>query len=142
MERVHDEATIAKLKELSVGLFSEDITKARLAGRSLAWMQDDGLLILKQALFGNYSRTTKKAAAYGLRSMQGRMKNLGIEVLEQGLRNRDQTTKAACKKSLTLIKEAKAKKQNPNPEKSETKKAIAQIKEVKAAKKNRDTEKV
>jgi hypothetical protein len=110
MAKERDEATIAKLKELSVGLFSGDITKARLAGRSLSWMQDDGLLILKQALFGDFSRTTKKAAAYGLRSMQGRMKKLGIEVLEQGMKNRDATTKAACKKSLKLIREAKAKK--------------------------------
>lgn len=110
MDKERDEATIAKLKELSIGLFSEDITKARLAARNLAWMQDDGLLILRQALLGEYSRTSKKSAAYGLRSMQGRMKKLGVEVLEQGLQSRNPTTKAACKKSLALIRAAKAKK--------------------------------
>ena len=127
MARERDEATIAKLKELSVGLFSGDITKARLAGRSLSWMQDDGLLILKQALFGDFPRTTKKAAAYGLRSMQGRMKKLGLEVLEQGLKTRDVTTKAACKKSLKLIRAAKAKKK-ANVEKQKQEQAAAQVK--------------
>ncbi len=125
MDRERDDATIAKLKELSIGLFSGDITKARLAGRSLSWMQDDGLLILKQALFGDFPRTTKKAAAYGLRSMQGRMKKPGIEVLEQGLKTRDVTTKAACKKSLKLIREAKAKKR-ANVEKQKQEQAAAQ----------------
>lgn len=131
MARERDEATIAKLKELSVGLFSDDITKARLAARSLSWMQEDGLLILKQALFGNFPRTTKKSAAYGLRSMQGRMKKPGIEVLEQGLKNRNATTKAACKKSLKLIREAKAKKR-ANIEKQKQEQAAAKAKREQA----------
>ena len=131
MDRERDEATIAKLKELSVGLFSGDITKARLAARSLSWMQEDGLLILKQALFGDFPRTTKKAAAYGLRSMQGRMKKPGIEVLEQGLKSRNPTTKAACKKSLKLIREAKAKKR-ANVEKQKKEEAAAKAKREQA----------
>ena len=51
--RKRDAETLAKLKELGMKLFSEDITEARLAARHLSWMQDDGLLILKQALFGD-----------------------------------------------------------------------------------------
>jgi hypothetical protein len=120
--RERDAETLAKLKELGMKLFSEDITEARLAARNLSWMQDDGLLILKQALFGDYSRTTKKSAAYGLRSMQGRMKKLGIEVLEQGLRHRNVQTKAACKKSMMLIR-AKALEKKRNAAKSAPKPA-------------------
>jgi len=79
----HEEA-LERLRQLREKLFSKDISTARLAGFHLSWMQEDGLAILKEALFGNYSKTTKKAAAYGLRSMRGRMKKLGAEVLEQG----------------------------------------------------------
>ena len=78
------EAALERLRQLREKLFSKDISTARLAGFSLSWMHEDGLAILKEALFGNYPRTTKKAAAYGLISMHGRMKKLGAEVLEQG----------------------------------------------------------
>ncbi|MCI0499696.1 MAG: hypothetical protein L0Y36_08470 [Planctomycetales bacterium] len=103
MNQKRDSATIERLKQLAGKLFSEDITTARLAAHNLAWMQEDGLAVLRQALFGDYSRTTKKAAAYGLRSMNGRMKPLAAEVLEQGLKHRNRTTKAACVKSLQLL---------------------------------------
>jgi len=71
---------------------------------NLAWKQEDGLAILTEALFGNYPRTAKKAAAYGLRSMNGRMQKMALEVLKQGLKHRDRTTKAACVKSISLMK--------------------------------------
>jgi hypothetical protein len=71
---------------------------------NLAWKQEDGLAILTEALFGNYPRTAKKAAAYGLRSTNGRMRIMALEVLEQGLKHRDRTTKAACVKSISLMK--------------------------------------
>lgn len=102
-ERVRDEQTIAKLKDLSQKLFSDDINKGRLAAHELSWMQEDGFAILKLALFGRYSRTTKKAAAYGLRSMKGRMRKQATELMTEGLRDRDRTTKAACKKALQLM---------------------------------------
>lgn len=104
MERERDAETIELLKQLRVKLFSEDISAARLAAQNLGWLQEDGLALLKEALFGNYSRTVKKAAAYGLRCMKGRMKKLAVEVLEQGINNRDRTTKAACIKSLALMR--------------------------------------
>jgi hypothetical protein len=99
-----DAAAIERLRQLREKLLSDDIEAARVAGFNLSWMQEDGLAILKEALFGNYSRTTKKAAAYGLRSMHGRMKSLGAEVLEQGLSHRDKTTRDACAKSIAIIK--------------------------------------
>ncbi len=99
-----DAAAIEALRQLRERLFSKDISTARLAGFKLSWMQEDGLAILREALFGNYSRTAKKAAAYGLRSMHGRMKKLGIEALTQGLSHSDRLTREACDKALAIMK--------------------------------------
>ena len=103
-ERPKDQATIEHLKQLAQKLCTDDITVARLAAFNLSWLQEDGLAILNATLLGNFSRTAKKAAAYGLRSMRGRMKKLAVEVLEQGLKHRDRTTKAACVKALFLMR--------------------------------------
>ena len=97
------EAALERLRQLREKLFSEDISTARLAGFNLSWMQEDGLAILKEALFGNYPKTTKKAAAYGLRSMHGRMKKPGAEVLEQGRSHSDRMTREACAKALAIM---------------------------------------
>ena len=109
------EAALEQLRQLRGKLFSDDISTARLAGFSLSWMQEDGLAILKEALFGNYSRTTKKAAAYGLRSMHGRMKKLGAEVLEQGRNHSDRMTREACVKALAIMNGQLPKKTGPKP---------------------------
>ncbi len=103
-QRQRSEASVELLRKLKGKLLSDDISTARLAALNLSWKQEDGLAILTEALFGNYPRTAKKAAAYGLRSMNGRMQKMGSEVLEQGLRHRDRTTKAACIKSISLMK--------------------------------------
>ena len=97
-------AALELLIKLKDRLVSGDISNARLAAFKLAWKQEDGLIILKEVLFGKYERTAKKAAAYGLRSMNGRMKKLGMAVLDEGLKNRNRTTKAACVKALFLMK--------------------------------------
>ncbi len=112
----HDEA-LARLRQLREKLFSKDISTARLAGFSLSWMQEDGLSILKEALFGNYQRTTKKAAAYGLRSMHGRMKKLGAEVLEQGRSHSERMTREACAKALAIMNGQLPKKTGLKPRK-------------------------
>jgi hypothetical protein len=103
-QRQRDEATVELLRKLREELLSDDISTARLAAFDLARKQEDGLAILTEALFGNYPRTAKKAAAYGLRSMKGRMRKMALEVHEQGLKHRDRTTKAACIKSMSLMK--------------------------------------
>lgn len=103
-ERERDPKEIALLKKLREGLFCPNISKARLSAFNLSWKQEDGLAILTETLLGNYERTAKKAAAYGLRSMRGRMQKLSIEVLEKGLEHHDKTTKAACIKSLAIIR--------------------------------------
>lgn len=99
-----DAEAIERLRRLREKLLSNDISTARVAGHNLSWMQEDGLAILKEVLFGDYSRDAKKAAAYGLRSMHGRMKKMAAEVLEQGLEHRDPITKDACVKSLAIMK--------------------------------------
>jgi hypothetical protein len=116
-ERAKDEAAIELLRQLTRKLCSDDITTARLAAFNLSWMQEDGLAILTQVLLGDFSRTSKKAAAYGLRSMKGRMKKMALEVLEQGLKHRDRTTKAACVKALSLIKKGKTAEKAASAEK-------------------------
>ena len=126
--REKDQAAIELLRQLTRKLCSNDITTARLAAYNLSWMQEDGLAILTETLTGNYSRTTKKAAAYGLRSMKGRMKKMALEVLERGLKHRDRTTKAACVKALSLIKGGTQKKADSQT-KPESK--GPQIKEIK-----------
>ena len=103
-ERQRLPETVEQLKKLRMKLFSEHISTARVAAYHLSWLQDDGLAILKEALFGDYSRTTKKAAAYGMRNMKGRMKKEAVEALEQGLNHQDKTTQAACSKSLKLLR--------------------------------------
>ncbi len=126
-EKERDEASIEHLRQLTRKLCSNDITTARLAAYNLSWMQEDGLAILTETLLGDYSRTTKKAAAYGLRSMKGRMKKMALEVLERGLRHRDRTTKAACVKALSLMKGGVPKKDDSQ---SKSQSSRPQIKEI------------
>jgi hypothetical protein len=104
MERIRDEATIEKLKQLRQKLMSPDISRARVAGFQLSWLQEDGMAVLQEALFGNYSQTAKRAAAYGLRSMRGRMKKIAVEILEKGTAHQDRVTQGVCKTSLGLMR--------------------------------------
>jgi len=104
VERIRDEATIEKLKQLRLKLMSPDISRARVAGFQLSWLQEDGMAVLQEALFGNYSQTTKRAAGYGMRSMRGRMKKVAIEVLEKGVEHQDRLTRDVSKTSLGLMR--------------------------------------
>lgn len=99
-----DAEALELLRKLREKLFSRDISSARLAARNLSWLQEDGLAILKEALFGNYPGSAKKAAAYGLRSMKGRMKKMAMEVLEQGLNSQDHALQQISSKSISLAK--------------------------------------
>jgi len=101
--REKDEAAVELLAKLREKLHSENVSTARLAAFNLSWKQEDGLDIFKETLFGKFSRTAKKAAAYGLRSMKGRMKKQAVEVLNEGLKHSDRTTRAACEKALLLM---------------------------------------
>lgn len=99
--REKDEESVRLLAQLRESLFAEDASVRRRAAFSLSWMQEDGLDILKESLFGKFPARTKSAAAYGLRSMRGRMKKMAWKVFEQGLQHQDHVTKQVCKKNLS-----------------------------------------
>ena len=94
---------------------------------NLSWKQEDGLTILTEVLFGSYPRTAKKAAAYGLRRMNGRMRKLASEVLNQGRKHYDRTTKAACIKSVSLMKGGLSEKAASNTQPASGKQKIREI---------------
>jgi len=101
--REKDEAAIRLLAKLKEQLRSSDASNRRRAAFNLSWMQEDGLEILKEALTGSGHITTKNAAAYGLRKMGGRMKKLALEVLNQGLKHRDSSTRQVSGSALQLL---------------------------------------
>ncbi len=101
--REKDEAAIELLNKLREKLFSDNVSTARLSAFNLSWMQEDGLDILKEVLYGDFPRTAKKAAAYGLRSMKGRMRKMAAEVLTEGIKHSDRVTRDACAKALFLM---------------------------------------
>jgi len=101
--REKDEAAIRLLAKLKDQLRSSDASNRRRAAFNLSWMQEDGLEILKEALSGSDHITTKNAAAYGLRKMQGRMKKMALEVLKQGLKHRDSSTRQVSGSALQLL---------------------------------------
>jgi hypothetical protein len=101
--REKDEASIRLLEKLQEQLRSSDASNRRRAAFNLSWMQEDGLDILKGALFGSDNITTKNAAAYGLRKMRGRMKKIALEVLNQGLKHRDSSTRQVSRNAVQLL---------------------------------------
>lgn len=103
--REKDEASVKLLDKLREKLYSDDGSTRRWAAFNLSWLQEDGLDILKEALFSDCSKATKNAAAYGLRSMRGRMRKMALEVFKQGSKHRDSTTKDVCKNALLAIGE-------------------------------------
>ena len=119
-------AAVELLEKLKKKLHSGNITIARVAAHKLSWMQEDGLAILREALFGSHPRTVKKAAAYGMRSMKGRMKKLAMEVLEDGLKHRNPTTKAVCEKALFLMKGGVPKKSAPRSRSNSSRRRIGE----------------
>ena len=101
--REKDGEAIKLLEKLQEQLRSSDASNRRRAAFNLSWMQEDGLEILKNALFGNDNVTTKNAAAYGLRKMRGRMKKVALEALNQGLKHPDSSTRQVCISALQLL---------------------------------------
>ena len=100
--REKDEATIRQLEQLRDKLYCDNVGIARRAAFNLSWMQEDGLDILKEALFGDAARRTKSAAAYGLRKMRGRMKKPASEALSGGVNHPDSTTAKVCENALLI----------------------------------------
>jgi len=101
--REKDEEAIKLLEKLKEHLRSSDASTRRRAAFNLSWMQEDGLEILKEALTGSDHITTKNAAAYGLRKMKGRMKKMALDVLNQGLKHPDSSTRQVSSSALQLL---------------------------------------
>lgn len=105
--REKDEAAIKLLAKLREQLYSSNISTIRQSAFNLSWMQEDGLDILREALFGDGPRRTKGAAAYGLRKMRGRMRKLAEAVLVEGLKHPDAKTAEICGNALIVLKRGK-----------------------------------
>jgi hypothetical protein len=103
--REKDEAAFKLLEKLQEQLQSSDASSRRRAAFNLSWLQEDGLEVLRGALFGSFSVTTKNAAAYGLRKMRGRMKKMAVDVLKQGLKSRDGPAREVSRNALQLLGE-------------------------------------
>lgn len=102
--REKDEAAIQLLEKLREQLYCSNLTLIRRSAFNLSWLQEDGLDILKEALFLEDSpRRTKCAAAYGLRKMRGRMKRMARETLEQGAQNTNPEIAQVCTNALKVM---------------------------------------
>ena len=97
--REKDQAAIEQLERLREKIYCDNPSVARHAAFNLSWMQEDGFEILKEALYGNGTRTTKSAAAYGLRKMRGRMKKNAMALLQDGLKHENEGTRQVCAKA-------------------------------------------
>jgi len=98
--REKDEAALKLLERLREQLYSSNPSTRRQAAFCLSWKQEDGMEILQEALFSKFPTRVKNAAAYGLRSMRGRMKKMSIEVFKQCLLNGDIAAKGVCRNAL------------------------------------------
>ena len=104
--REKNEAAIKLLEKLRERLFFGDASARRCAAFKLSWMQEDGLDILKEVLFRNDAPiTTRYAAGYGMRSMNGRMKKMALEVLTEGLNRPSRDVREVCSHTLRLLTE-------------------------------------
>jgi len=101
--REKDGAAVKLLAKLREQLYSSHALTRRRAASRLSWMQEDGLDIFKEALFGDTTRSAKSAAAYGLRRMQGRMKKAAIDTLEEGLKHKDSEIRVVCENALLVL---------------------------------------
>lgn len=105
--REKDAAAVALLAKLREQLYCSNISTIRQSAFNLSWMQEDGLDILQEALFGVSAWRTKGAAAYGLRKMRGRMRKAAEEVLVEGLKHPDAKTAEICANALIVLKRGK-----------------------------------
>ncbi len=100
-----DESSEQLLEELREKMASPNPSERRQAAFNLSWMQEDGLEILKETLFGDVPKSTKNAAAYGMRKMRGRMKKMVFEAFKEGLDHDDVDTRDVCAVAIRLIEE-------------------------------------
>ena len=125
--REKDEAAVELLEKLRQRLYSFDASTRRQTAFRLSWMQEDGLDIFKEALFGHCPRRIKFAAAYGLRSMMGRMKKMALSLLEEGSKHRDRDIKEVCSGALSLLSQRTREKSRSKQKKKQKKFEIREL---------------
>jgi len=102
--RETSEAATKLLEKLRERLFFGDASARRCAAFKLSWMQEDGLDVLKEILFRNdVPITARYAAGYGMRSMNGRMKKMALEVITEGLTHPGSSIREVCSHTLRLL---------------------------------------
>ena len=127
-ESMQSEESAKALEHLGQKLCSDNSSIARKSAYNLSWLQEDGLEVLKKALFTNNSRRTKHASAYGMRSMRGRMKKQALEVLEEGLRHSNSIVRDICNEAMRIMKgQGKAKGVTGKSQQGGSKPAIRSI---------------
>jgi hypothetical protein len=100
--REKDDAAIELLEKLREQLYGSNMTVVRQTAFHLSWLQEDGLDILKEALYADTSKRTKSAASYGLRKMRGRMTKPALEVLKEGSESSNPATAEICRNALNV----------------------------------------
>jgi hypothetical protein len=136
--REKDQTSIKLLEKLREQLYSSNVSTIRQSAFNLSWMQEDGLDILKEALFGDALRRTKSAAAYGLRKMRGRMRKVALDVLSAGLEHSNKTTVEACQNALLVLKKTKPTANAKDSSKKKPQKAKFRIREIARGKHKRE----
>lgn len=130
--REKDEASVEELENLRKKLYlAENGSARRTAAFRLSWKQEDGFDILEEVLFGDEAdKPSRTAAAYGLRSMRGRMKKPAMQAISDGAESENRQIRDVCEHALRLIEKRKnAKKQNRKP-RQKCRKKIKEVKKV------------
>jgi hypothetical protein len=136
--REKDQASVKLLEKLREQLHSSNSSTARRAAFTLSWMQEDGLDILKEALYGDTSKRTKAAATYGLRKMRGRMRKIGLAALSEGAKHSDRATAQVCGNALAVLKQKGPRKSAPVRKKRAAKFQIRDVSARSMARKRRE----
>jgi hypothetical protein len=136
--REKDQAAVKLLEKLREQLHSSNSSTARRAAFTLSWMQEDGLDILKEALYGDTTRRTKGAATYGLRKMRGRMRKIALDALAEGSKHSDRETAHVCGNALAVLKQKSPRKSAPARKKRRAKFEIRDVSARSMPKKRRE----
>lgn len=105
--REKDAESLQELETLREQLYGSNLTAVRQCAFHLSWLQEDGLEILKEALYSRASRRTKGAASYGIRKMRGRMRGPAKQVLIEGTEHSSRDTAEICRNALRVLEDPK-----------------------------------
>ncbi len=105
--REKDMKSLEELETLREQLYGSNLTTVRQCAFHLSWLQEDGLEILKEAIYSNASRRTKGAASYGIRKMRGRMRGPAKQVLVEGTKHDNKETAEICRNALRVLEDPK-----------------------------------